>query len=142
MPSREKPQLLTTQNLLKKIPDEAPARYFHRASDLDEKFYWPTPFKLDSPITYNSMVYKVGDNYVAVTADALSMSGEGRSKEDALLELKLVIKGAIKDGNGGVFPATSDPSYQITSFLDLIKLWEEESLIVHEQHSDVVVISN
>ena len=88
------------------------------------------------------MVYKVGDNYVAVTADALSMSGEGRSKEDALLELKLVIKGAIKDGNGGVFPATSDTSYQITSFLNLIKLWEEESLIVHEQHSDVVVISN
>ena len=51
---------------------------------IDEKFYSPTPFKMDSPISYNSMVYKVGDNYVAVTADALNMCGEGSLKEDVL----------------------------------------------------------
>ena len=54
------------------------------------------------------MVSKVGDNYVAATADALNMSGECRSKEDALLDLKLVIERAIKDRKG------ASPQLQIT----------------------------
>jgi hypothetical protein len=120
---------------------EETLRYFFRASDVDDKFYWPVPFNMDNPITYNCMVYKVGDNYVAITADALNMSGEGNSKENALLDLKMIIEGAIKDGNGGVFPETSDISYQITSSLDLIKMWEEDSLIVHEKHFEIVVVS-
>ena len=108
LPSRGKPQLLTMQNLQKKTPNELPSRYFLRASDLDEKFYWSTPFKVNSPITCSCMVSKVGDNYVAATADALNMSGECRSKEDALLDLKLVIERAIKDRKG------ASPQLQIT----------------------------
>lgn len=113
------------------------------------KIHWP-PAMTESELqnkTYNVLVYefhedKHGTYFVAMTADAKNMNGEGDTIENSLNDLRKVMESAATD-YGGVYPDTSDFEYQEKSHAKLENAWKEDGLeIINRTRHTITIFPN
>jgi len=114
-------------------------------------YHWPIGYNTRDFInkSYYVIVCEIHDTddcyYVSHTADAKGMSGEGKTIEEALTELKNIMESVVEEDvdMGGIFPDSSSLEYNIKDYEELERYYIEDGInVVNKTIHKITICEN